>query len=66
VTSDYKKLVVIIMHNETQMSEGELERARTDQSHNSTSHVSYANPIHDPNSCRSDQNHVLERASLFS
>jgi hypothetical protein len=41
------------MHSETQMSEGELERARTDQLRNSCTELS--NPIYDPNSCRSDQ-----------
>jgi hypothetical protein len=72
VTSDQYKLVVIIMDSETRMSEGEWARARSDQSHNSTYLMwNYANPIHDPNSCCSDQKHlipmhVLERASLFS
>jgi hypothetical protein len=55
------------MHSETQMSEGELERARTDQLHNScrlmlTQYMTLTLVAQ----IRSTSNHVLERASLFS
>jgi hypothetical protein len=69
--SDIRLLkLVVIMHSETRMSEGELERAHTDQSHNSTRFgvmltqymiLTLFAQIKSMHSYR-----VLERASLFS